>query len=108
MNTTEPAARVIVAKRMAHVACDWTDTETGEHEHNPDCSNWKAYLDDAAEALREVAGLLAADRPETTPTEAQITAAVYAFSKYNSGRLPATTLRYGLGAALRAAWTEAE
>lgn len=42
---------ITLAKHIAHAASDWTDLETGDHAHTPECSNWEAYVRDASNAL---------------------------------------------------------
>lgn len=42
----ERAARII-----ADAALDWTDIESGEHGHSPECANWQPYTHEARSVL---------------------------------------------------------
>ena len=50
MNIPETAVETI-AKFMSQEAMDWVDVETDDHEHDLECTNWRAYKDDTRTAL---------------------------------------------------------
>ena len=51
MNIPETAVETI-AKFMSQEAMDWVDVETDDHDHDLECTNWRAYKDDARTALQ--------------------------------------------------------
>lgn len=62
MTAYEPPIEAVdvLARHMAHVTLDWTDVESGEHEHSPECANWRAYIADARRALTAAGPIIAA------------------------------------------------
>lgn len=55
---------VLAAKHIAQAAHDWTDIEAGDHWHDLDCTNWRAWVYDAQSLIR---GLDAALNEGKTP-----------------------------------------
>lgn len=53
-----PVVIEATAKVIAHAALDWIDYETDEHDHDPECSNWEAYQDEARAAYAALRGAM--------------------------------------------------
>ncbi len=61
-------AVVLAAKYLAQAASDWSDTETDEHSHSLECTNWEAYQQDAHDMRAAlVAAQGAAPQAESEP-----------------------------------------